>query len=76
MIYARYINGESIKTDGYLYTEWFDKNGVFYGRMLYDHQKDPDENVNISEIPGNKALVDSLKEMLHKEIKSAVEINL
>jgi len=76
VIYARYINGESIKTDKYLYTEWYNKDGEFYGRMLYDHDDDPDENLNISEMPENRALVDSLSKMLHKEIQSAIKINL
>jgi len=76
VIYSRFINGESIKTDRYLYTEWYDKEGVFYGRMLYDHHIDPDENINISEFPENNALVDSLSKILHKEMQSAMEINL
>ena len=76
VIYSRYINGESIKTDKYLYTEWYNKEGNFYGRMLYDHENDPDENVNISEMQGNEALVDSLSKILHKEINSAIQINL
>ena len=76
LIYARFINGESIKTDKYLYTEWYNKENEFYGRMLYDHQTDPNENVNISEFPENEALVDSLSKILHKEMELAFEINL
>ncbi|MCK5277395.1 MAG: sulfatase-like hydrolase/transferase, partial [Cyclobacteriaceae bacterium] len=76
VIYARFINGESIKTERYLYTEWYDKENKFYGRMLYDHQNDPDENVNISELSENVALVDSLSKILHKEMKMAFNINL
>ena len=76
LIYARFINGESIKTNEYLYTEWFNKEGEYYGRMLYDHKNDPDENVNISEYPENEALVDSLSKILHHEMESAFEINL
>jgi len=76
VIYARYVNGESIKTDRYLYTEWYSEEGEFYGRMLYDHYVDPDENVNISELSINEVLVDSLSKILHKEMESAFEINL
>ncbi len=76
VIYARFINGESIKTDRYLYTEWYDKENKFYGRMLYDHELDPDENVNISEFPENETLVDSLSKKLHKEMELAFNINL
>ena len=46
-VYSRYVNGESVKTPSYLYTEWFDKGGVSYTSMLYDHKIDPEENVNI-----------------------------
>ena len=74
VIYSRYIYGESIKTDQYLYTEWYNNNGALYGRMLYDHYTDPAENVNISEIPENKTLVDSLSKILHREMEVAIEI--
>ncbi len=76
VIYARYIRGESIITNRYQYTEWFNDEGNFECRMLYDHTVDPDENENISELPENTALVDSLSEILKKEIESAVEISL
>jgi len=76
IVYARYVFGESIKTDRYLYTEWYNRDGEFNGRMLYDHHQDPNENVNISEFPENKNLVDSLSSILHQEMKAAIEINL
>lgn len=76
VIYARFINGESIKTDRYLYSEWYDKDNKYYGRMLYDHENDPDENINISEYPENAPLVDSLSKILHQEMEMAIHINL
>lgn len=76
VIYARFGKGESIKTDRYLYTEWYNKQGDIYGRMLYDHVADADENMNISEFPENEALVDSLSKILHKEMESAFDIKL
>jgi arylsulfatase A-like enzyme len=75
-IYARYVYGESIITERYLYTEWYNHEGEFNGRMLYDHQPDPKENINISELPESKNLVDSLSKILHQEMKAAIEINL
>ncbi|NJN24821.1 MAG: sulfatase [Cyclobacteriaceae bacterium] len=51
VIYSRYVDGESIISDNYLYTEYFDKDNNYVGRMLYDHSTDPNENVNISEMP-------------------------
>ena len=76
VIYTRYIRGESIKTDQFLYTEWFDKENEYLGRMLYDHYNDPNENFNISEFPRNELLVDSLNKVLHREMKAAYKIEL
>jgi iduronate 2-sulfatase len=39
--------GTAIRTDRYRYVEWVDKKGAIAGRELYDHQADPDENVNV-----------------------------
>jgi arylsulfatase A-like enzyme len=47
--FSRYHAGDSVRTDRYLYTEWSDDDGKVTARMLYDHQADPQENVNISE---------------------------
>jgi arylsulfatase A-like enzyme len=65
-VFSRYYNGDSVKTDRYRYTEWRRKDGKTYTRMLYDHKTDPHENVNISELPQNKALVKKLSKMLEK----------
>jgi len=63
-VFSRYFRGDSVKTDQYRYTEWRRKNGDIYARMLYDHKVDWVENVNISELPGNKELVNKLSDML------------
>jgi len=63
-VFSRYYNGDSVKTDRYRYTEWRGKDGKTYARMLYDHKSDPHENVNISELPQNKAIVEKLSKML------------
>jgi len=38
--------------------------GYVYARMLYDHQADPYENVNVAELPANAELVRRLSGML------------
>ena len=76
-VVSKYHDGVSIKTDDYLYTEWSRTDEDVYARMLYNHVKDPQENVNVAERPKNKELVDSLKKELmqhwgedfNKEIK-------
>lgn len=65
-VFSRYFNGDSVKTDRYRYTEWRGKDGKTYARMLYDHKSDPHENVNISELPENKEVVEKLSKMLEK----------
>jgi iduronate 2-sulfatase len=63
-VFSRYFRGDSVKTDQYRYTEWRRKNGDIYARMLYDHNVDWVENVNISELPRNKELIKKLSNML------------
>ena len=46
-VYSRFHKGESVITKRYLYTEWFDKEVNSIDRMIYDHEKDPEENINI-----------------------------
>jgi hypothetical protein len=64
-VFSRWHNGQSVKTDRYRYTEWFKTGEPPYARMLYDHKTDPMENVNISERPENKELVEQMHELLH-----------
>jgi iduronate 2-sulfatase len=63
-VFSRYIRGDSVKTDRYRYTEWRRKNGKIYARMLYNHSIDLVENVNVSELPENKEVVNPLSNML------------
>jgi iduronate 2-sulfatase len=65
-VFSRYIRGDSVKTDRYRYTEWRRKDGKIYARMLYDHSVDLLENVNISELPENKEVVNKLSNMLQE----------
>ena len=65
-VFSRYGAGDSVKTDRYRYTEWHDRAGKLYARMLYDHKLDWPENVNIAERPENTALIKRLSEMLRR----------
>jgi hypothetical protein len=58
--------GDSVKTDRYRYTEWTNEQNEVVGRMLYDHQKDPDENVNVVDLPEYKDVVAELSGMISK----------
>ncbi|MEM9673471.1 MAG: sulfatase [Bacteroidota bacterium] len=65
-IYSKYYNGFSVKNDRYRYTEWSEEDGEIYARMLYDHQQDSLENVNIVEQPEHADLVQLLQQHLHQ----------
>ncbi len=63
-VFSQYGKGRSVKTPRYRYTEWKEEEGNVYARMLYDHQADPYENVNVAELPANAELVQRLTGML------------
>jgi arylsulfatase A-like enzyme len=63
-VFSRYFKGDSVKTNRYRYTQWRGKDGSVYARMLYDHKVDLAENVNITELPENRELVEKLSNML------------
>ena len=64
--------GYSIRTDRYRYVEWINwETKEFSARELYDHQIDPGENRNISEIPENATLVSELAKQLKSGWRAA-----
>ena len=68
-VFSRFKDGESIRTERYLYTEYRNGKGKLYAKMLYDHKKDPEENINIVNLPENKNIVSQLAKLLkiHRE---------
>jgi len=52
--------GYSMRTDRYRLTRWLNRNGTEVAHELYDHQNDPQENVNIADRPENKVFVEQL----------------
>jgi arylsulfatase A-like enzyme len=66
-------NGYTIKTLKYGYTEYINpKDNKIIARMLYDHEKDPDENENVAEMPNYSAIVDKLHNELHRSYRSNI----
>ena len=63
-VFSQWHEGATIKTNRYAYTEWTDDNSKSYAQMLYDHRTDPDENMNIADLPENKERVIELKQKL------------
>ncbi|RKU23968.1 hypothetical protein C6503_01750 [Candidatus Poribacteria bacterium] len=64
------INGVSIRTERYRYTER--GANARYGRELYDYDADPNETVNIANLPENAELVTHLSERLHAGWQAAL----
>ncbi|MDE0396575.1 MAG: sulfatase-like hydrolase/transferase [Candidatus Poribacteria bacterium] len=62
--------GRSIRTTQYRYTEW--GNSGRRGKELYDYDADPDETVNIVDLPENAELVALLSEQLHAGWRAAL----
>ncbi|MCH7686552.1 MAG: sulfatase [Planctomycetes bacterium] len=63
---GRFKNGDTIRTDQFRFSEYTKSNGNHSSRMLYDHQKDPGENTNISELAEQTEAVKKLTAELHK----------
>jgi arylsulfatase A-like enzyme len=72
-VYCRYVLGESIKTKDYLYTEWFNKQQESFASMLFDHQQDPDENVNVAGEAAFSGKVAEFQQLLQEQIKQREE---
>ena len=64
------VNGYSMRTGQYRYTEW--GNNGERGRELYDYYVDPNETVNIVDLPENEELVSHLSERLHAGWQAAL----
>lgn len=68
-LFGRWHNSDVIKTDEYLYTEWFDQKDSSLARMLYDHTNDPAETVNIAEQNEHDERVQALSRALKQQRK-------
>jgi len=62
-VFCRFGKGESIRTERYSYTAFIDA-GELKSHMLYDHFADPDENINIVDLPGMEDTVKDLNKRL------------
>lgn len=66
--FSRWKDGYSFKNTRYRYTE-YSKEGKVYAKMLYDHQNDPNENVNVAEKTEYKEVATELSSVLKKDWK-------
>jgi hypothetical protein len=57
--------GITMRTDRYRLTEWRDKKGTPVSYELYDHQLDPNENVNKASDPDYETITSELIKKLN-----------
>jgi arylsulfatase A-like enzyme len=61
----RNVMGYTVRTDRYRYTEWQQRDtGEILARELYDHESDPQENVNAATLDANAAVIEGLHGIL------------
>ncbi|MEM6317382.1 MAG: sulfatase [Bacteroidota bacterium] len=63
-VFTRFKKMETIKTNDFAYTEYVTKAGKITEKMLYDHQHDKAENVNVVAEQKYQSIVDSLSTLL------------
>ncbi len=59
----RFYFGRSVRTERWRYTEWDDGRK---GAELYDHNKDPEEHLNLAQDKKHAAIVEDMKKLLAK----------
>lgn len=65
---GRFQSGDTIRTDQYRFSQYSSPAGKPTARMLYDHNSDPRENVNLSESDQGKQRLKSLGKKLRAEM--------
>ena len=72
-VFTKTANAFMLTTPEYGYTEFISlKTGEPFARMLYDHTKDPDENVNVVDKPEYAEIVKNLNDILHTRFKDNI----
>lgn len=64
--------GHSMRTERYRLTRWLAADGSALGVELYDHDKDPNENVNLAALPEHAKLVEDLTAQAKKGWRGAL----
>jgi arylsulfatase A-like enzyme len=72
-VFSRWIAGDTVITKNYAFTEWY-TDGKTTARMLFDHQTDPYENVNVAEDDARQDLIEQMSARLKKNRQMASEI--
>lgn len=60
-IFGRYHAGETVRTERFQYSEWTNND-----RMLYDHKRDPNEDINVVDDPKYSKVAEAMAAVLKK----------
>lgn len=67
--FTRYPHGETVVTENFTYTEYYDPgDGSYLSNMLYDRTKDPQENKNVANEEEYSAMVKELRNQLREHV--------
>lgn len=72
---CKWNNGATLVEGKYFYTEWSRQGSGTIARMLYDHEKDPGENINISEDEEYIEVLVDLSQSLHEKWGEEYELD-
>lgn len=69
--FSRYQKGNTVTTQRFQYTEYREMDtDKLLSRMMYDHDRDPEENINVAELPEYADDVKKMEALLRKGWKS------
>ena len=63
-VFPRWKNADVVKTERYALTTWTNKDGRVIGEMMFDHETDRDENINVVDDPDYGVPYTDLKKTL------------
>lgn len=66
--FSRNSNGETIITDRYVYTEWWDSDDQIIERMMFDLEADPLEQHNLAKNPEMDPTIQDLSQRLRTQV--------
>ena len=68
--FIQWGKGINLVTQDYSYAEWYDNSQNLAGEMLFDHQKDPEENKNVAGEAKYQKLIKRFKSYLKESISN------
>ena len=65
--------GLTVTTPDFAFTEWFNKKGQAWAKMLFDHRSNQLEAENIAEEEESKLIINGLRELRQKRLQPVVQ---